>query len=68
MKIHFVLLKIFHKILPHSYTCRRYRCIHDNFIQMWNNKLNDPSRAATYILFATFEFSKKLDIILDAKY
>jgi len=42
--------------------------VRDNFMQTWQTKLNDSTRASTYLVFSEFGFKKCLDIILIAKY
>ena len=42
--------------------------IFDNVMQTWQTKLNDSTRASTYLVFSEFSFKKYLDIILIAKY
>ena len=37
-------------------------------MQTWQTKLNDSTRASTYLVFSEFGFKKYLDIILIAKY
>ena len=42
--------------------------VRDNVMQTWQTKLNESTRASTYLVFSEFGFKQYFNIILIAKY